>query len=79
MTQRKTKESDQKPTPDDFARIAESIGRISDTGKALRASGLSRDATVVLLKHATGIPMKDISAVLNAVEDLRRWCLSQKS
>lgn len=62
----------------DFARIAESIGRVSDTGKALRASGLTRDATVVLLKHATGLPMKDIGAVLNAVEDLRRWCLSQR-
>jgi len=69
---------EQKPAPNDFARIAESIGRISDTGKALRASGLTRDATIVLLKHATGIPMKDIGAVLNAVEDLRRWCLSQR-
>jgi len=66
-----------KPNPEEFARIAESIGRISDTGKALRASGLSRDATVVLLKHATGIPMKDIASVLNAVEDLRSWCLTR--
>lgn len=74
----KTKNVEQKPVPEDFARIAESIGRLSDSAKALRASGLSRDAAVVLLKHATGIPMKDISAVLNAAEDLKRWCLSTR-
>ncbi len=67
-----------KPAPEDFARIVESIGRLADSAKAMRASGLSRDATVVLLKHATGIPMKDISAVLSAAEDLKRWCLSTR-
>ncbi len=69
----------QKPKPEDFQRIAESIGRLADSAKAMRASGLSRDAAVVLLKHVTGIPMKDISAVLSAAEDLRRWCLTQRS
>lgn len=62
---------------DDYARIAESIGRVSDSAKALRASGLSRDAVVVLIKHATGIPMKGISRVLNAAEELRHWCLTR--
>lgn len=65
-----------KPKSEDFARIAESIGRISDSAKALRASGLSQGAAVVLIKHVTGIPMKDITAVLNAAEDLKRWCLT---
>jgi hypothetical protein len=69
---------EQKPKPEDFARIAESVGRLADSAKAMRASGLSRDATVVLLKHATGIPMKDITAVLNAAEDLKRWCLTSQ-
>lgn len=72
------KTKDPRPAPEEFARIAESVGRVSDTAKALRASGLTRDATIVLIKHATGIPMKDISAVLNAVEDLKRWCLTQR-
>lgn len=76
---RTKKDTEQKPAPEDFARIAESIGRVSDTAKALRASGLTRDAAVVLLKHATGIPMKDISAVLNGMEDLKRWCLSNRT
>lgn len=74
----KAKTVEQKPPQEDFAKIAESIGRVSDAAKALRASGLSRDAVVVLIKHATGIPMKDVSAVLNATEDLKRWCLSQR-
>ena len=74
----KTKNIEQKPPAEDFAKIAESIGRVADSAKALRASGLSRDAAVVLIKHATGIPMKDVSAVLNAAEDLKRWCLSQR-
>lgn len=67
---------EKKPTPEEFTRIAESIGRVSDSAKALRASNLSRDAVVVLIKHATGIPMKDITTVLNAAEDLKRWCLN---
>jgi hypothetical protein len=70
--------TDKAPTPVDYAKIAESIGRVSDSAKALRASGLSRDAVVVLIKHATNLPMRDISAVLNAAEDLRRWCLTQQ-
>jgi hypothetical protein len=70
-----------KPTPplkaEDYSQIVESISRVSDAAKVLRASGLSRDATVVLIKHATGIPMKDIATILNAAEDLKRWCLSK--
>ena len=66
-----------KPLAADYKRIAESIGRVSDSAKALRASGLSRKATVALIKHSTGISQKDIELVLYAAEDLRRWCLSQ--
>lgn len=67
---------EQKPKPEDFARIAESIGRVADSAKAMKASGLTREAVIVLIKHRTGIPMKDVSAVLDAAEDLKRWCLS---
>lgn len=74
----KAKNVEQKPPAEDFAKIAESISRVSDSARALRASGLSRDAAVVLIKHATGIPMKDVSAVLNAAEDLKKWCLTQR-
>jgi hypothetical protein len=66
-----------KPDPEDYSEIAKSIGRISDAAKALRASGLSRDAVVVLIKHATGVPMKTITKVLSAAEDLKSWCLSK--
>lgn len=73
----KTKTKEATVPPEDYAKIADSIRRVSDAAKALRASGLSRDATVVLIKHATGIPMKDVSAVLSAAEELQRWCLTR--
>lgn len=75
---KKPNPAEQKPAREDYAKIAESIGRVSEASKALRASGLTRDAILVLIKHATGIPMKDISAVLNAAEDLKRWCLTAR-
>lgn len=65
------------PKPEDYNRIAESISKISDAAKALRASGLSKDAVIVLIKDATGLPKRDINAVLIAAEDLRRWCLAK--
>jgi len=68
----------EKPKPEEFARIADSIARVSDAAKAMRAAGLTREATIVLIKHRTSIPMKDVSAVLDAAEDLKRWCLSQR-
>lgn len=70
-----TTTKEQKPKAEDFAKIAESIGKVSDAAKAMHASGLSRDAIVVLIKHATGLPMTTIRDVLNAAESLRVWCL----
>lgn len=66
---------EKKPTREDFKQIAEGIARLGDTAKALRASGLSRKAVVVLLKHSTGMSAKDITNVLDNLEDLKRWCL----
>lgn len=70
-----------KPTvelgPDDFRRIAESIGRVADTGKSLRASGLNERATLVLLHDATGVAMRDIKIVLAALPLLRSYYLSK--
>jgi hypothetical protein len=65
------------PGPDDFRRIAESIGRLADTGKALQASGLSRRATLVLLHDATNVPMRDIKLILDALQTLRTHYLTK--
>lgn len=62
-------------TADDYARIARSIRKISDVGKSLEASGLSKKAIVCLLYEATGVPKKDIGIVLAGICDLTNWCL----
>lgn len=66
-----------KPDTADYAKIVESIGRISDSAKALRSAGLSREAVLVLLHHATSVPKRDIRLVLDAAEDLKSWCLAR--
>lgn len=65
------------PGPDDFRRIANSIGRIADAGKALNVSGLNRRATLVLLHDATGVPMRDIKLILDALPKLRDYFLTR--
>lgn len=65
------------PGPDDFRRIAESIQKIADTGRALHASGLSRRALVVLLADATGLRRGDIGLILDALPKLRTYFLTK--
>lgn len=62
-------------TAGDYARIAQSIRKISDVGRSLDASGLSKKAVVCLLHEATGLPKKDITLVLAGICDLTNWCL----
>lgn len=61
-----------------YTKIIESISRLDSGAKAMQMSGLSREAVLVLIKHKTGIPMKDINAVLETALQLKKWCLAAK-
>jgi len=65
------------PTREDFKRVADSIRKVSTSAKAMKSSGLSRQAILVLINSATGIPQRDIRIVLDAAELLALWCLTQ--
>jgi len=53
--------------------LAEAIVKISEAMQQLTASGLNRDAVVVLLAAKTGVTKKDINAVLDGLNRLRGW------
>lgn len=76
MTIKQTK-SKVKATEEDFSRIAQAIGRISDAGRALQNSGLTRAAVLTLLHDSTKLSKRDIGIVLDEIENLKRWCLRQ--
>lgn len=76
MTIKQTK-SKVKATEEDFSRIAQAIGRISDAGRALQNSGLTRAAVLTLLHDRTKLSKRDIDIVLDEIENLKRWCLRQ--
>jgi hypothetical protein len=61
---------------DNYKKIVESINKLSDTALDLEASGLSTKAVLVLLAHSTGLPQKTIKVVLEALPELRNWCLN---
>ncbi len=56
--------------PSPAATIADGIRRIADTMVELNASGLKRSALVVLLKSKTGLPGRDIMAVLENLDTI---------
>lgn len=51
--------------------LAQSIVDISEGMKRINASRLSRRALVVLIKDATGVPIKTIETVLNGLSGLQ--------
>lgn len=53
--------------------LAEAIVRISEAMTELQASGLNREAVVVLLAAKTKVSKRDINAVLNGLKSLRSW------
>jgi hypothetical protein len=65
------------PTPDDYERIAQSVQRISDVGRSLAESGLSRRAVLVLLHDATNVSMRDLKCVLDALPNMATWYLEK--
>jgi hypothetical protein len=65
-------------TPEDCARVAQSIAKISNAALLMKNAGLSRRAILVLIRDATNLPLADIRRVLDAVEDLASWCLVKK-
>lgn len=61
------------PTPADI--IAEGIKEIADATKQMLNAGLKKKTIVTLLHASTGLPQRDITAVLDHLEDLRAdWC-----
>lgn len=52
--------------------LSSAIEAISDGLKKLIGSGLNRRALVVLLQDATGVSKRDITAVLDGLNDLKK-------
>lgn len=53
--------------------LAEAITRISESFTRLSASGLNRDAIIVLLHDHTKISKRDIKLILDSLTRLRGW------
>jgi hypothetical protein len=61
------------PTPADI--IADGIKEIAAATKQLLNAGLKKKTLVTLLHASTGLPQRDITAVLDSLEELRAdWC-----
>ncbi len=59
-------------TPEDAAELADAVRRIDNSMAALKTSGLSRRALVVLLYDDTKVRKRDINLVLDGLENLGR-------
>lgn len=56
--------------------LAQSIVKISEAATALRKSGLNRKAVIVLVAHSSGVPQREIKAVLDSLETLKQdYCV----
>lgn len=64
-------------TPDEAQRIRESILEVSNAGRLLLNSGLTKRAVAVLIQDATNIPLKTITHVLEAARDLGKLYLDK--
>jgi hypothetical protein len=60
-------------SPESKEILAEAIVKIGEASKKLLASGLNRDAIVVLLHDATKISKRDINIILNGLTRLAGW------
>lgn len=61
------------PTPAQL--IAEGIIRISESMNDLLTAGLKRKTIITLVHASTGLPQRDIAAVMTSLEDLcADWC-----
>lgn len=57
------------PTPAEL--IAEGITRISESMNDLLTAGLKRKTIITLVHASTGLPQRDIGAVIDSLEDLK--------
>ncbi len=67
----KIKKNEENPESKEI--LAEAIVNIGAASKKLLASGLNRDAIVVLLHDATKISKRDINIILNGLTRLEGW------
>ena len=70
-----TQKENEDPIPVEI--LAQSIKKISDSFKRMKAAGLSDRAIVVLLHDASGIGKPAIKCILAAMEDLERLYLKK--
>jgi hypothetical protein len=64
-----------KPEPTPAELIADGIQKISAATQQLLTSGLRKKTIVTLLHAKTGLPQRDISAVLDSLEEMQAdWC-----
>ena len=61
-----------KEAADKSAEIAATLHKIADAGTKLLSSGLTRDALILLLHRDSGVGMRDVACVLDAIPRLRR-------
>jgi len=52
--------------------LAEHIRRVSDGVRRLLASGLKKNAVIVLLAHDTGVGMRNIEKVIDGIAELAK-------
>lgn len=52
--------------------LAADIRKISESMKRLTNSGLTKRAVMILLKHDTGLSLRQIEAVIDGLDDLAR-------
>ena len=57
--------------------IAQSIVKIADGWQRMNTAGLSMKAILLLLSHSSGVPQRDVKAVLYAMNSLKQEYLIQ--
>lgn len=60
------------------ADIALALNRVADAGAQLMRSGLKRDAMLALLSRYSGVGIRDVAAVLDAIPQLRQYTVTAK-
>lgn len=53
--------------------LAEAVTKISDGFTKMLASGLNKQAIIILLQAETKLPQRDIRAILDALPRLKGW------
>lgn len=61
--------------PEPLELVAKSIIQIAEAFEKIKSSPLKQHTVIIILKDMTGLPQRDIKAVLEAAADLKRYAL----